>query len=246
MISKKKVNTTSIQNVVNQAFILFGTGCDPEAMQDLNLNANGNNNLAPAIFSGTNVQFDFPCINNQFNTGFFYTFLTSQVINLAKTQTMAIFGFIACPPAFATVTVDEIAIQESIKRMYYNFNPECSITAQDTLIDFNISGSYNYDSSATPNQIMASFGGCQVTEENQDEAALQIQAIIDTSTTVTTSWLAWVFVIIIILVILFIIVGIIVGIVMSRKPIGKMPTVEFPDDSTYAGDFLIEKAMYNS
>lgn len=244
MISKKKVNLTSIQNVVNEAFIRFGTNCDAQEMQNLNLSANGNNNLVPSIFLNNNVTFSFDCINNQFDTGDFYTYLSNQIIDLAKTQTMGLFGFIPCPPSFATVTVDEPAIQAAVYRLYYNFNNECGITSNGTLIDFNINGSYNFDSQATAQQVMASFGNCQTTEQNQQEATQQLQAIIDTSTTVGTSWLAWVFVIVIILIILLIIIGIIVGIATSRRKVADVPEVKIPDYSYHSGDFLVERAKY--
>lgn len=245
MITKRKVNTVSIQNAINKAFIAFGANCDVEEMASLNLNANGNNNLVPEIFNNPNLDFNFPCINNQFETGNFYSYVTSEIINLAKTQTVSLFGLIACPPAFGNVTVDEAAIQASVYRLYFNFNYECGIISNNTLMDFNINGSYNYVQSSTPNQVMSSFANCQTTVDNQNEAVLQLQAIIDTSTQVTTSWLAWVFVIILILIILLIIIGIIVGIISSQKSIGKMPEVQIEpmEQQNSAGNFLVERAQ---
>lgn len=216
LISKKKVSLNSIRIAVNKAFISFGQHCDLKEMNKLNLVAS-TQNIAPPIFTEGNLNFTFDCLDDQFNNAEFYNFLIPEIIHLAKTETIGIFGGLDAPPAFAEVEVNEETLKDAVYRMYYNLNNECSILGNSTLIDFNIDGSYNSVSSANANQTMNSFGTCQLSQSRQDKVVQTFQNIIDASTTVSHSWVVSIFLTFMILLILFVIVILIFGAVSAGR-----------------------------
>lgn len=217
IVSKRKLNNISIQRIINESFIVFGYACDTEEMTKLNLNPDGNNNLVPDIFLNPSVEFSYACINNQFNSKDFYSYLSGQIIELVKNESAEFLGFIPVPAIFANVTYDSAAIQDSIYKMYYNFNSQCNILSFDTLMDFNVDGSYNHVTSATANQVMNSFGTCQTTETNQKSAVSLLQEELFTATEVSPSWFSWVFLAIMIIFILIIIIAVVWAAMRSGK-----------------------------
>lgn len=230
LISKKKVSLNSIRIAVNKAFISFGQHCDLKEMNKLNLEAS-TQNIAPPIFTEGNLNFTFDCIDDQFNNAEFYNFLIPEIINLAKTETVAIFGGLDAPPSFAEVEVNEETLKDAVFRMYYNLNNECSILGNGTLIDFNIDGSYNSVTFTTANQTMNSFGTCQLSQSRQDKVIQTFQNIIDASTTVSHSWVVTVFLTLSILLILFVIfILIFAGVSAGTK---KSSTDEFYSRRSY-------------
>lgn len=246
LITKKKVSTTSIRIAVNKAFIQFGQTCDINEMNQLNLSPSSDN-IAPNIFQNSSMTFSFDCIDNEFNSASFYNFLLPELINLAQTQSASLFGLLDAPPSFANVQVDEDAIRDAVFRSYYNFNDECNILTESTLIDFNIDGTYNKVTETTANQTMNSFGSCQLTQNRQNQTITTYQDVINDATEVTHSWVAWLVIGIVIIIIIAVIIIIIFAIISSSARKSSEPSYEGlgKEPKIIGGEGLNEDSLSN-